>query len=87
MRTSCIQSIAVFVRVVSCQSPNHLHSHNLASGLVNHVVDGAIRPTANLPEISQIFCSEVTVLLWRDLQLPRGLNAVCPQTLSERGEK
>lgn len=86
MWSSCNQSTAVFASVL-CLSPDYLHSHNLASGLVDHVVDGAIRPTPDLAKVSQIFSSEVTVLLRRDLQLPWWLNAVCPQTLSGGGEK
>lgn len=65
-----------------CLSAGHLDSHDLACGFVDHLVDGAIRPATNLPEVSQILCSEVTVLLRRDLQLPRRLDTVRPQTLS-----
>lgn len=65
-----------------CLSAGHLDSHDLASGLVDHLVDGAVRPAADLSEVPQIFGSEVTVLLRRDLQLPRRLDAVRPQTLS-----
>lgn len=65
-----------------CLSAGHLDSHDLARGLVHHLVDGAIRPAANLPEVSQILCREVTMLLRRDLQLPRRLDTVRPQTLS-----
>lgn len=64
------------------QSAGHLDSHDLARGFVDHLVDGAIRPATDLPEVSQIFCREVTMLLRRDLQFPRGLDTVCPQTLS-----
>lgn len=60
----------------------HLDCHDLACGLVDHLVDGAISPATNLPEVSQILCSEVTMLLRRDLKLPRRLDTVCPQTLS-----
>lgn len=56
----------------------YLDSHDLACGFVDHLVDGAIRPTADLTKVSQILCSEVTVLLRGDLQLPRWLNTVCP---------
>lgn len=59
--------VCALVRVVSSLSAGHLHSHDLASGLVDHVVDGAIRPAADLPKVSQIFCGEVAVLLRGDL--------------------
>lgn len=60
----------------------HLDSHDLARGFEDHLVDGAISPATDLPEVSQILCSEVTVLLWRDLQLPRRLDTVSLQALS-----
>lgn len=60
----------------------HLHSHDLTGGLVDHLVDGAVRPAADLPEVSQILCREVAVLLRRELQLSRRLDTVCPKTFS-----
>ena len=68
-------------------SAGHLDSHDLTRGFVDHLVDGAVRPAANLPEVSQIFCCEVTMLLRRDLQLPRRLDTVCPHTLSGGGQR
>lgn len=53
---------------------------------MNHLVDGAISPTTNLPEVFQVFCCEVAVMLWRDLQLSRRLDAVCTQALSGEQE-
>lgn len=66
---------------------SHLDGHDLARGFEDHLVDRAIRPATDLPEVSQILCSEVTVLLWRDLQLPRRLDTVSLQTLSGGRDK
>lgn len=63
-------------------SGSHLDCHNLASGFVDHLIDGAVRPAADLPEVSQVLSREVAVLLRRNLQLPWRFNAVRPQPLS-----
>lgn len=62
-------------------SPTHLDSHNLVTGLVHHLVDGAVGPAADLAQVFQVLGGEVPVLL-RDLQLSRRLDAVRPQPLS-----
>lgn len=51
-------------------SGSHLDCHNLAGGFVDHLIDGAVRPAADLPEVSQVLSREVAVLLRRNLQLP-----------------
>lgn len=48
---------------------------------MHHLVDGAVGPAADLAQVLQVLGREVPVLL-RDLQLPRRLDAVRPQTLS-----
>lgn len=45
---------------------------------MDHVVDGAVRPAADLSEVPQILRGEVAVLLGGDLQLPGRLDAVRP---------
>lgn len=61
----------------------HLHRHDLVAGLVHHLVDGAVRPAADLAQVFQVLGGEVPVLL-RDLQLPRRLDAVRSQPLANR---
>lgn len=61
----------------------HLHRHDLVAGLVHHLVDGAVRPAADLAQVLQVLGGEVPVLL-RDLQLPRRLDAVRSQPLANR---
>lgn len=63
--------------------PNHLNRHNLVTGLVHHLVDGAIRPAADLAQIFEVLGGEVPVLL-QDLQLSRRLDAVRSQPFSNR---
>ena len=53
---------------------------------MDHLVDGAVRPAADLPQVPEVLRREVAVLLPRDLQLARRLDAVCPQALSAAGE-
>ena len=48
----------------------HLDSHDLVAGLVDHLVDRAVRPPADLPQVLEVLGREVTVLLRGDLQLP-----------------
>lgn len=48
---------------------NHLDRHDLVTRLVNHLVDGAVSPAADLAQIFEILGREVPVLLRGDLQL------------------
>ena len=52
---------------------------------MDHLVDGAVRPAADLPQVPEVLRREVAVLLPRDLQLARRLDAVRPQALSAAG--
>lgn len=65
---------------------NHLDSHDLSAGFVHHLVDGSVRSSPDLPQVLEVLGREVTMLLWRNLQLPWGLDAVRPQPLSETHE-
>lgn len=62
----------------------HLDRHDLVTRLVHHLVDGAVSPSADLPQVFEILGCEVPVLLRGDLQLPGRLDAVSPQPLSDR---
>lgn len=64
--------------------PTHLHRHDLVAGLVHHLVDGAVGPAADLAQVLEVLGREVPVLLRRDLQLSRRLDAVRPQPLSAK---
>lgn len=64
-------------------SSRHLDRHDLVAGLVHHLVDGAVRSSADLSQILQILGCEVPVLLRGDLQLPGRLDAVSPEPLSD----
>lgn len=64
-------------------APTHLNRHDLVTGLVHHLVDGAVRPAADLAQIFEVLGGEVPVLL-RDLQLARRLDAVRSQPFSNR---
>ncbi len=65
---------------------NHLDSHDLSTGFVHHIVDGSVRSSPDLPQVLEVLGREITMLLWRNLQLPWGLDAMCPQPLSETHE-
>lgn len=65
-----LTSNEVLVVVVVEEQLLHLHSHDLTRRFVDHFVDRTIGSSADFTQVSKIFSSKVTMLLWRDLQLP-----------------
>lgn len=47
----------------------HLDGHDLTAGFMHHVVDRPIGSSPNFPQILKVLSREVTMLLWRNLQL------------------
>lgn len=61
---------------------SYLNSHDLTTGLMNHFIDRAVGPSADLTQVLQVLGSEVPVLLGGNLQLPTRLDTVITQPLS-----
>lgn len=61
---------------------SYLNSHDLTTGLMNHFIDRAVGPSADLTQVLQVLGSEVPVLLGGNLQLPTRLDTVITQSLS-----